>query len=722
MNAAHQFREAILSSGLMPPDAIEPGKLHRFQSNGKRGDDAGWCKLFPDLGGGIYGDHRTGLYEVWQAKRDRPLAPAEYEAFRQRCEHERHAREAEEARKHAEAALKSAAVWKTAEPAVKDHPYLSRKGVKPAATLREISSDRLAAILGYTPKSKGEALAGRILIAPVKVGDKVSTAELIDEAGRKSAVFGGIKAGGYWATEPLPDNLDVLLIGEGVATVLSASEATGCHAIAALSSGNLEPVAIAMREKYPHARLVILGDLGNGQGKAESAAKATSGLLALPQFGEDEIIHGKTPSDFNDLSALHGLDAVKRAIEGANLSYTSIQGHPRESATHDNFASAVKLVRGCDLKPEAVQWLWNGWLAAGKMHILGGAPGTGKTTISMALAATITRGGCWPDGTRTQVGNVVIWSGEDDPADTLVPRLALSGADLSRVYFISEVSDGNEGRPFDPAKDMEPLRRKLAEIGNVRLLIIDPIVSAVTGDGNSNPQVRRNLQPLADLASSMRCALLGITHFTKGTPGRDPVERINGSIAFGALARVVLVAAKHQEKGEDGCTVRLFLRAKSNIGPDDGGFEYDLHQGELERHPGIFASAVQWGVAVEGAARELLATAEETTGEAGGDSVASVSDWLHSLLTEEGGKVDRRDVMRAANAMGYKERTVHRAREKLGLRVAQSGFGKDKRSLWTWSDAAIPAPFVPIMPAQIPGTHGTNGGTHEETDLEEIEF
>ena len=112
---------------------------------------------------------------------------------------------------------------------------------------------------------------------------------------------------------------------------------------------------------------------------------------------------------------------------------------------------------------------------------------------------------------------------------------------------------------------MEALRRKLVEIGDVRLLIVDPIVSAITGDSHKNAEVRRGLQPLADLAASTRCALLGITHFSKGTAGRDPVERLTGSLAFGALARVVLVAAKHQEEGEDGRTVRLFLRAKSNI-------------------------------------------------------------------------------------------------------------------------------------------------------------
>jgi putative DNA primase/helicase len=98
-----------------------------------------------------------------------------------------------------------------------------------------------------------------------------------------------------------------------------------------------------------------------------------------------------------------------------------------------------------------------GWLAEGKVHILGGAPGTGKTIISIALAAIVTNGGRWPDGTQCPTtGNVVIWSGEDDPADTLIPRLKLAGADLNKVYFIEAVREGNEKRSFDPARDVEP--------------------------------------------------------------------------------------------------------------------------------------------------------------------------------------------------------------------------------------------------------------------------
>ena len=346
------------------------------------------------------------------------------------------------------------------------------------------------------------------------------------------------------------------------------------------------------------------------------------------------------------------------------------------------FAS-VRLINGADIKPEPIDWLWDGWLAAGKMHVFGGAPGTGKTTISMGLAATVTTGGRWPDGTASPAGNVVIWSGEDDPKDTLVPRLSLSGADLSRVFFIGDVSQGAESRSFDPAKDMEPLRHKLTEIGGVRLLIVDPIVSAVTGDSHKNAEVRRGLQPLCELAGAMRCALLGITHFSKGTGGRDPVERLTGSLAFGALARVVLVAAKHQEEGEDGRTVRLFCRAKSNIGPDDGGFEYDLQQAELKAHPGIFASSVLWGDAVEGAARELLATADATGDDGEGGTLADAKRFLAELL--ENGPLAVNAIKADANGAGYSWATIRRAQKSLGIVPKKEGgrFGSSKQQ-WLW--------------------------------------
>jgi hypothetical protein len=93
----------------------------------------------------------------------------------------------------------------------------------------------------------------------------------------------------------------------------------------------------------------------------------------------------------------------------------------------------VRLLNGGDLEPEVIRWLWDGWLARGKLHVMAGAPGTGKTTIALALAATISTGGRFPDGARCEAGNVLIWSGEDDPKDTLLPRLLAMGADRKRI-------------------------------------------------------------------------------------------------------------------------------------------------------------------------------------------------------------------------------------------------------------------------------------------------
>lgn len=87
----------------------------------------------------------------------------------------------------------------------------------------------------------------------------------------------------------------------------------------------------------------------------------------------------------------------------------------------------VALICGDSVIVRPVRWLWNGWLAAGKFHLLGGQPGTGKTTIALDLAATVSSGKRWPDGTQAEAGYVVIWSGEDDPEDVLAPPLAGDG-------------------------------------------------------------------------------------------------------------------------------------------------------------------------------------------------------------------------------------------------------------------------------------------------------
>jgi len=207
----------------------------------------------------------------WRDDGGHQMPKPEELAGRGRIAAERAAKEeAEIARERADTAKKATAILKAATEAKADHPYLSRKRVSPVATLREIDAGAAAAILGYPPKSGGELLTGRLLVVPVKQGEAISTLELIDGDKRKAALAGrGSKVGGYWATERLPNGDGAgltLLIGEGVATVLSAKEATGRPAIASLSSGNLPAVAEAMRERYPAAALVILADLVKATG------------------------------------------------------------------------------------------------------------------------------------------------------------------------------------------------------------------------------------------------------------------------------------------------------------------------------------------------------------------------------------------------------------------------------------------------------------------------
>lgn len=340
----------------------------------------------------------------------------------------------------------------------------------------------------------------------------------------------------------------------------------------------------------------------------------------------------------------------------------------------------VQLEQASRLQIVPIRWLWPGWLARGKFHVLAGAPGTGKTTIAMSIAAAVSHGGRFPCGSQADIGSVLIWTGEDDPADTLAPRLIASGADLTNVYFVRGTMRDGEQRNFDPGRDIDLLLHEARKIGNVQLLVVDPIVSAIVGDGHKANDVRRGLQPLVDLGLELDCAVLGITHFSKGSSGRDPVERVMGSQAFGALARVVIIAAKESGTDADSPSRRFIALAKSNISPDGGGFDYELHQTELDSHQGIVATYVEWRGAIVGSARELLGAVEvdEATGNDGSER-NDAKLFLTSLLAD--GPVPVRRIKADALGAGYSWRTIERAKRDAGIEARKLGL-KDG---WVWA-------------------------------------
>jgi putative DNA primase/helicase len=162
-------------------------------------------------------------------------------------------------------ATKAAAILNLTSPAAADHPYLLRKGIEPLHTFREIDATVCASMLGYPPASGGNLLLGRLLVVPITQGGGLSSVEFIDAQGRKSVLRGqGSRTGGYWATDSLPKGNGeglTLLIGEGVATVLSARAATGHIGIAAFSENQLCAVSSRMRQRFPAAELILLADV-----------------------------------------------------------------------------------------------------------------------------------------------------------------------------------------------------------------------------------------------------------------------------------------------------------------------------------------------------------------------------------------------------------------------------------------------------------------------------
>jgi len=371
----------------------------------------------------------------------------------------------------------------------------------------------------------------------------------------------------------------------------------------------------------------------------------------------------------------------------------------------------VNAVKASTIKAVPIRWLWPGWLAKGKLHILAGAGGTGKTTLLIGLIATITTGGRWPDGNRcNEPGNALIWSSEDDPADTLIPRLTAAGADMSRVYIIQGLTNARgDADPFDPANDIVRLRETASEIGGVSLLMLDPIVSAVKGDMHKANDVRRALQGVVDFAEQNLCAVVGISHFAKGGAGSSPADRVIGSQAFSALARTVLVAAKQEDSDQ-----RVLARAKSNIGADEGGVSYTIEPCDIG--DGIEATRVVWGEAIEGSAREILGEAEASNNEEAQD-LDDPSDCLYRILKDN--PLESNEAKALMRRNGYTEKQIRRAREKLSVVTARTGNKKDVKSFWSLPQAGGSfTPFQPLVPTESHSCPSSGVGTSNENGHE----
>lgn len=357
--------------------------------------------------------------------------------------------------------------------------------------------------------------------------------------------------------------------------------------------------------------------------------------------------------------------------------------HPKLDEPHKQSA-ALQIVNMSAIKAQAINWLWAGWLPLGKLTILAGAGGCGKTNLLLALIATITTKGIFPDGSKcADTGRVLIYSTEDDPNDTLLPRLIANGADLSKIDFIAgRINEKGEREPFDPTKDLPLLYDYAKQNPDIKLLMIDPIISAVGGDANKATDVRRSLQVLVDFGQEFNCAVVGITHFAKGTSGSSPAERIIGSQAFTALARMVWSAAKREDEGD--C---ILVRAKSNISTLDGGIKYQVEPETVLEN--IETTKTVWLGTIEGTAKELLNEAESTEGS--GSTVDLAKEFLIDLLSPVE-KMPASEVQEEAKNAGYSVASIRRAKDNLNIKPFKEG------SAWYWKLPSIFKDVPEVLP------------------------
>ena len=317
-------------------------------------------------------------------------------------------------------------------------------------------------------------------------------------------------------------------------------------------------------------------------GKAESGWSATTGLSsesgrdllcvfssnAAPFRGASTSSPCSTHSKFDAFALLnckgdHGLAALELAEQG----YGGNDEDYESDLIHDTPFSKIEATE--------VEWLWPNRIPIAKLTVLAGDPSVGKSFFFCDLAARVSTGTDFPDGSECAKGTALLVSCEDDPGDTLRPRLERHNANLANVRFVTVHTSDGEYQQLDVGNHLDQLEILLQRRPNSRLLVFDPI-SAYLGniDSNSNSEVRRVLGPLCELAQRHKIAVIGISHLTK-KEGRA-VSRTLGSMAFVAAARASWIFARDPKDRDR----RLMLQQKNNLA-DSSGLAFRITDGRI---------------------------------------------------------------------------------------------------------------------------------------------
>jgi hypothetical protein len=302
---------------------------------------------------------------------------------------------------------------------------------------------------------------------------------------------------------------------------------------------------------------------------------------------------------------------------------------------------------------QPVEWLWRDRIALGKLSLLAGQPGLGKTFCSIDIASKVSTGLSFCDGAKPPLGQVGILTAEDSANDTIRPRLDAAGANVANVFHIDGVR-GKDRTEFLSLKDhLSELEDFFESKPELRLFILDPI-SAFMGagcDSHVNASVRSVLGPLCELAERRRVALLGITHLSKGQA--KAVNAIIGSIAFVAAARSAYLVAQDPDDEKQ----RLFLPIKNNLAACSG-LSFTIEDGRC-----VWSS-------------DAVMVSADDIGEENETPRDEAKQWLEGKLEKL--SMPAKWILAESRKDGISEKTLRRAGKELGViheRVGDS---------WSW--------------------------------------
>lgn len=392
-----------------------------------------------------------------------------------------------------------------------------------------------------------------------------------------------------------------------------------------------------------------------------------------------------------------GVVANGHTDQGAGLMEDSEPLYPEANASRRD-AKAHPVSSGIllsEVGTESVSWLWRGWLALGKLSVMDGDPGLGKSAAVLDLAARVSTGSPFPDGTRceTGAGGVVVLSAEDGLSDTIKPRLEAAGADTSRISSLATVITGSgdtrQERLFALPKDLPLLEHEIGRVG-AKLVIIDPLMAFLGDkiDAHKDQDIRRALAPLAAVAERTGAAVQLVRHLNKGE-GKIPVYRGGGSIGIIGAARIgSLVAVDPQDENR-----RVLASTKNNLATRPKSLSYGLEEAENG------AVKVAWSGQSDLSAADLLGPSEGAEPGARGEA----EGFLRSLLAD--GPIPSEKIFEAAKAARISNSTLRRAKERLGVGADRENVpgGKRGSGKWVWKLPEAASPSGDVQGAHAAG-------------------